>query len=72
MATESHHDAGMPSHGAHEQNRLDWNVATERHNLHKDDQAAFFSVGFSDCVGRASGLEPADLTPFEKPHPTRA
>ena len=30
---------------AHEQNRLSWNAATERHNLHKGDQAKFFRDG---------------------------
>ena len=31
----------------HEQNRTAWNAATERHNLHKGDQAAFFRSGGS-------------------------
>ena len=30
---------------AHEQNRLSWNAATARHNLHKGDQAKFFRDG---------------------------
>jgi SAM-dependent methyltransferase len=29
----------------HEKNRLSWNVATEAHNSHKGDQAAFFRSG---------------------------
>ena len=35
----------MSYNEAHEQNRLSWNAATERHNLHKGDQAAFFREG---------------------------
>ena len=45
VATESHHYMTTPSHEAHEQNRLSWNAATERHNLHKGDQVAFFKGG---------------------------
>src|SRR5689334_8773165 len=29
----------------HEENRLSWNAATEAHNSHKGDQAAFFRQG---------------------------
>src|SRR5437016_320404 len=31
----------------HEENRRAWNVATEAHNSHKHDQAAFFRAGGS-------------------------
>lgn len=46
----------MPSHQAHEQNRLSWNAATERHNLHKGDQAAFFREGGNTLHPEESGL----------------
>jgi SAM-dependent methyltransferase len=36
-----------PQHELHEGNRLSWNVATEAHNSHKGDQAAFFRDGGS-------------------------
>lgn len=51
----------MPT-DAHEQNRLSWNAATERHNLHKGDQAKFLREGGStiypedrDAIGDARG-----------------
>jgi len=34
-------------HDLHEQNRQAWNAATQRHNLHKGDQAAFLRQGGS-------------------------
>ena len=47
---------------AHEQNRLSWNAATERHNLHKGDQAKFFRDGGTtlypedrEIIGDAAG-----------------
>ncbi len=47
---------------AHEQNRLSWNAASERHNQHKGDQAAFFRGGGStlfpedrELIGGAAG-----------------
>ena len=37
----------MPNHDLHEENRRAWNVATEAHNSHKHDQAAFLRNGGS-------------------------
>jgi SAM-dependent methyltransferase len=37
----------MPQHDLHEANRVSWNLATEAHNSHKRDQAAFFRAGGS-------------------------
>lgn len=34
-------------HDIHEQNRVSWNAATQRHNMHKGDQAAFLRSGGS-------------------------
>lgn len=34
-----------PNRGLHEENRLSWNAATEAHNSHKGDQAAFYRAG---------------------------
>lgn len=48
----------------HEANRLSWNEATEAHNSHKKDQAAFFLAGGQtlfpeerELLGQISGLE---------------
>lgn len=48
----------------HEANRLSWNEATEAHNSHKKDQAAFFLTGGQtlfreerELLGQISGLE---------------
>ena len=44
----------MPQKDLHEANRQSWNLATEAHNSHKHDQAAFFRAGgstlFSDEI----------------------
>lgn len=43
----------MPQSDKHEANRLSWNVATDAHNSHKGDQAAFLRSGstlFSDEI----------------------
>ena len=37
----------MPQKDLHEENRVSWNLATEAHNSHKRDQAAFFRDGGS-------------------------
>jgi len=37
----------MTQHDLHEDNRVSWNLATEAHNSHKHDQAAFFRAGGS-------------------------
>ena len=37
----------MPQQDLHEANRVSWNLATEAHNSHKRDQAAFFRAGGS-------------------------
>ena len=37
----------MPQKDLHEANRASWNAATEAHNSHKRDQAAFFRAGGS-------------------------
>ncbi|MFN8376326.1 MAG: class I SAM-dependent methyltransferase [Anaerolineae bacterium] len=37
----------MPDKHHHETNRISWNAATEAHNSHKGDQAAFFRAGGS-------------------------
>lgn len=51
------------SHQLHEENRLSWNAATEAHNSHKGDQAAFFRNGGNklypeerDLLGDITGL----------------
>lgn len=40
----------------HEENRLSWNAATEAHNSHKGDQAAFFRNGGSTLYAEESEL----------------
>ena len=37
----------MPQKDLHEDNRQSWNLATEAHNSHKRDQAAFLRSGGS-------------------------
>ena len=48
----------------HEENRLSWNAATEAHNSHKGDQAAYFRAGGNqlypeerELLGDVAGLE---------------
>lgn len=52
----------------HEENRLSWNAATEAHNSHKGDQAAFFRSGGNklypeerELLGNIEGLSVAHL-----------
>lgn len=52
----------------HEENRLSWNAATEAHNSHKGDQAAYFRAGGNqlypeerELLGDVAGLEVVHL-----------
>lgn len=44
----------MPQKDLHEANRVSWNTATEAHNSHKRDQAAFFGTAAAHCTRRKS------------------
>ena len=67
---------------AHEQNRLSWNAASERHSLHKGDYMGGALIEEHEVVGDYVGLSgdslklghqvDRDLPGFHNPHPAMA